>query len=128
MSFISGPSSCSRARCRNILRLTWRGREKHTHPETHMDRALDDVFNQSGELNDYDLFSTHSALVDACPAAARATLSALGARLGSAAMFALGDAANRNPPLLRVFDRFGARRDEVEFHPAWHELLSRLVA
>ena len=33
-----------------------------------MDRALDEVFNQSGELNGYNLFSTHSALVDA-PAA-----------------------------------------------------------
>jgi putative acyl-CoA dehydrogenase len=76
-----------------------------------MDRALDEVFNQSGELNDYNLFSSHSALMDACTAASRETLSGLGARLGSAAMFALGDAANRNPPLLRVFDRFGARRD-----------------
>jgi len=57
----------------------------------------------------------------------RALLAELGARLGSAEMFALGDAANRNPPQLHVFDRFGARRDEVEFHPAWHELLRRLV-
>ena len=43
-------------------------------------------------------------------------------------MFALGDAANRNPPLLKLFDRFGHRRDEVEFHPAWHELMRVLVA
>jgi putative acyl-CoA dehydrogenase len=43
-------------------------------------------------------------------------------------MFALGDAANRNPPVLRLFDRFGTRLDEVEFHPAWHELLRALVA
>jgi putative acyl-CoA dehydrogenase len=97
-----------------------------------MDRASDQAFNQSGELSDYNLFSTHSALVAACAregaAAQHAALSALGERLGSAAMFALGDTANSNPPLLRVFDRFGARRDEVEFHPAWHELLGRLVA
>jgi putative acyl-CoA dehydrogenase len=93
-----------------------------------MDRPADEVFNQPAELNDYNLFSTHSALVDACAGTQHAALTALGARLGSAAMFALGDAANRNPPLLRVFDRRGARRDEVEFHPAWHELMSRLVA
>lgn len=28
-----------------------------------MERALDEVFNQSGELNGYNLFSTHSAPV-----------------------------------------------------------------
>src|SRR4029077_10998154 len=39
MSFISASSSCSRARCRNILRVTCRVREKHTHPESQMDRA-----------------------------------------------------------------------------------------
>jgi hypothetical protein len=33
-----------------------------------MDRAPEAVFNQSGELNDYNLFSSHSALVDACTA------------------------------------------------------------
>jgi Adaptive response protein AidB N-terminal domain len=65
---------------------------------------MDEVFNQSGELNDYDLFSSHSAPVDACTAAARETLSGLGERLGSAAMFALGDAANRNPPLRSATD------------------------
>jgi hypothetical protein len=57
-----------------------------------MDRALDAVFNQSGELRDYNLFSSHSAPVDACTTAARETLSGLGEHLGSAAMFALGDA------------------------------------
>ena len=97
-----------------------------------MDPASDQAFNQSGELSDYNLFSTHSALVAACAregaSGQHAALTALGARLGSATMFALGDTANRNPPLLRALDRFGARRDEVEFHPAWHELLGRLVA
>ncbi|HVP33004.1 MAG TPA: isovaleryl-CoA dehydrogenase [Steroidobacteraceae bacterium] len=88
--------------------------------------------NDPGELAGYDLFSSHSALAEALARegdpADGAALAALGARLGSAEMFALGEAANRNPPELRVFDRFGARRDEVEFHPAWHELMRRLVA
>jgi putative acyl-CoA dehydrogenase len=35
----------------------------------------------------------------------------------------LGRLANRYPPVLRAFDRFGERIDEVEFHPAWHDLL-----
>ena len=34
-----------------------------------------------------------------------------------------GRLANENPPKLRTHDRFGARIDEVEFHPAWHELM-----
>jgi|GEM_PF-6375988 len=33
-----------------------------------MDRTVDEVFNQSGELRDYNLFSSHSALVRACTA------------------------------------------------------------
>jgi putative acyl-CoA dehydrogenase len=88
--------------------------------------------NQPGELAGYHLFSSHSALVEALvregDPADREALAALGARLGSAEMFALGAAANRSPPQLHALDRFGARRDEVEFHPAWHELMRRLVA
>ena len=34
-----------------------------------------------------------------------------------------GRLANENPPKLRTHDRFGERIDEVEFHPAWHELM-----
>lgn len=87
--------------------------------------------NQPGELAGYNLFSSHSALVEALARegdpADCGGLTALGARLGSAEMFALGSAANRNPPELRALDRFGARRDEVEFHPAWHSLMRRLV-
>jgi putative acyl-CoA dehydrogenase len=91
-----------------------------------------DVTNQSCDLVDYNLFTSHAALVDALAhegaAAASEQLVALGARLGTAETFALGDTANRNPPVLKTFDRFGHRRDEVEFHPAWHELMRRLVA
>lgn len=97
-----------------------------------MAKRLDDVSNQSVELVDYNLLATHPALVDALAregmADANESLLQLGERLGTAEMFALGDAANRNPPVLKLFDRFGQRRDEVEFHPAWHELMRRLVA
>ncbi|HEU4593079.1 MAG TPA: isovaleryl-CoA dehydrogenase [Steroidobacteraceae bacterium] len=88
--------------------------------------------NHPDDLVDYNLFSTNLALVDALEregaAAAQDSLRQLGERLGTRAMFALGDVANRNPPVLKIFDRFGHRRDEVEFHPAWHELMSELVA
>jgi putative acyl-CoA dehydrogenase len=38
-------------------------------------------------------------------------------------VIAHGVQANENPPRLRTHDRFGNRIDEVEFHPAWHELM-----
>src|SRR5690606_9001076 len=31
--------------------------------------------------------------------------------------------ANENRPKLRLFDRYGHRLDEVEFHPAYHRLM-----
>ena len=34
-----------------------------------------------------------------------------------------GVEANEHPPVLHTHDRFGHRRDEVEFHPAWHALM-----
>ncbi len=34
-----------------------------------------------------------------------------------------GRLANENKPILRTFDRYGNRIDEVEFHPAWHQLM-----
>jgi putative acyl-CoA dehydrogenase len=83
--------------------------------------------NHPDELVDYNLFTSNAALADALQregaATSQAYLEQLGARLGARRMFELGDAANRNPPVLKVFDRFGHRRDEVEFHPAWHELM-----
>jgi alkylation response protein AidB-like acyl-CoA dehydrogenase len=97
-----------------------------------MSRSSAELLNQSAELVDYNLFNSHSALVDALAHEGAAhdhpALAALGERLGSVTMFTLGDLANRNPPRLHAYERFGARLDTVEFHPAWHELLGRLVA
>ena len=97
-----------------------------------MASPVQEVANQSSELVDYNLFTTHPALVDAlareCGAGAHDPMVALGERLGTSEMFSLAAAANDHPPTLKLFDRFGRRRDEVEFHPAWHELMKRLVA
>ena len=88
--------------------------------------------NHPDELVDYNLFTSNAALVDALnregAAASRQDLEQSGARLGSRRMFELGDAANRHPPVLKVYDRFGHRRDEVEFHPAWHELMRAQIS
>jgi putative acyl-CoA dehydrogenase len=94
--------------------------------------ATHEVLNQSAPLEDYNLYETNAALRDSLafnlPAARRAPagarLRALGAELGRRDTLALADAANRYPPELRTHDRQGRRRDEVEFHPAWHELMA----
>ena len=51
----------------------------------------------------------------------------LGERAGSAATQELARLANEHPPVLRTHDSRGNRIDEVEFHPAWHELMAVAV-
>jgi putative acyl-CoA dehydrogenase len=90
-----------------------------------------DVSNQPPPLEDYDLFASDRALVEAVEREgagwAAAELSALGRRLGSGETIALGFAANRYPPELKTFDRYGNRRDEVVFHPAWHRVMALAI-
>jgi putative acyl-CoA dehydrogenase len=87
-----------------------------------------EVFNQSPPFWDVDLFSVDRPLVEAAAANGGATaekeLSEFGKRWGSAAMAERGRVANENTPKLRSFDSRGNRRDEVEFHPAYHELMA----
>src|SRR6185295_20416152 len=59
---------------------------------------------------------------------AEAELAALGARLGSAEVIEWGNLANRHLPVLYTFDRYGNRRDQVEYHPSWHNLLGLSIA
>ncbi|MHC2461983.1 acyl-CoA dehydrogenase family protein [Bradyrhizobium embrapense] len=90
--------------------------------------ATHDVLNQSPPFWDIDLFTTDAPLVAAVAAngaaAATAELSDFGKHWGSAAMAERGRIANENQPKLRTFDARGNRRDEVEFHPAYHELMA----
>jgi putative acyl-CoA dehydrogenase len=90
--------------------------------------ATHEVFNQSPPFEDVDLFHCDAPLVDAVKAfgggAAEKDLSDFGKHWGSAAMAARGRIANENTPKLRRFDARGNRRDEVEFHPAYHELMA----
>ncbi len=90
--------------------------------------ATHEVLNQSPPFVDVDLFALDTALAAAVAAnggaAARSELSEFGRHWGSAAMAERGRLANENPPKLRAFDARGNRRDEVEFHPAYHELMA----
>jgi putative acyl-CoA dehydrogenase len=57
-----------------------------------------------------------------------ADLRRLGRLAGSEEAQRWGDEANRHEPELRTHDRYGHRIDEVEFHPAWHQLLDVAVS
>ena len=50
--------------------------------------------------------------------------SAFGARCGASETAEWTRQANANPPKLKSFDRYGHRLDEVEFHPAYHQLMA----
>ncbi|WP_369723254.1 acyl-CoA dehydrogenase family protein [Bradyrhizobium sp. LLZ17] len=90
--------------------------------------ATHEVFNQSPPFENVDLFAVDRPLVDAVTvnggAAAERELSEFGKHWGSAAMAERGRLANENIPKLRSFDAKGNRRDQVEFHPAYHELMA----
>jgi putative acyl-CoA dehydrogenase len=85
-----------------------------------------DVLNQAPPLEDRNLFDDHPALAEGLDREgagwARERLRAEGAFWGGAPM-RWGVDANEHPPVLHTHDRFGNRRDEVQFHPAWHELM-----
>jgi putative acyl-CoA dehydrogenase len=88
-----------------------------------------EVFNQSPPFEDVDLYAVDRPLVEAVAAnggaSAQSELSEFGKHWGSAAMAERGRFANENTPKLRTFDSRGNRRDEVEFHPSYHELMAR---
>jgi putative acyl-CoA dehydrogenase len=87
-----------------------------------------EVTNQPPPLEPYSLFASDAALRDAIKREqagwAEDGLTALGTTLGKAETIKLGFDANKYPPVLRTLDRYGHRIDEVEFHPAWHELMA----
>ncbi len=90
-----------------------------------------EVFNQSPPYLDVDLFASDAPLVAAVKAngagGEAAALSAFGRQWGTAEMFALARQANENTPKLVSFDSKGFRRDTVEFHPAYHDLMRASV-
>ena len=86
-----------------------------------------EVFNQVPALEGRDVFSDNTPLVEATEREGASWVleraSALGRLIGGDPQQLWGRLANENKPVLRTFDRYGHRIDEVEFHPAWHELM-----
>jgi putative acyl-CoA dehydrogenase len=90
-----------------------------------------EVLNQPPPLVGYDLFTSDRVLGEALERAgagwARDRAVRLGTLLGSGEPLEWGRLANAYPPVLRTHDRYGHRIDEVEFHPAWHDLMRTSV-
>ncbi|HTO39817.1 MAG TPA: acyl-CoA dehydrogenase family protein [Rhizomicrobium sp.] len=94
-------------------------------PETQLETH--DVTNQPPPFENVNIFTADTALHEAVVREGAGShverLAAFGARCGSAEVLDLAQQANRNPPQLKTFDRYGQRIDEVEFHPAYHRLM-----
>jgi len=88
------------------------------------------VANQPPPLVGLDVFASNLPLLEATEREGagwiRERASALGRLVGEAGgpQEVWGRLANENKPVLHTHDRYGNRIDEVEFHPAWHQLMT----
>ncbi|OQX35077.1 MAG: DNA alkylation response protein [Oceanospirillales bacterium LUC14_002_19_P2] len=87
------------------------------------------VFNQPPPLDPYNIFSTDIALREATHSQAKWAESELHTygQLAGNSLFHAGFLANENLPQLRTHDRFGHRIDQVDFHPAYHQLMQTAI-
>ena len=88
------------------------------------------VTNQVPPLDDYNAASAPvliEALIREGGEWGVGEVTEFGALAGSAQSQRWGELADRNRPILRTHDRYGYRIDEVEFDPAYHELMSMAV-
>jgi putative acyl-CoA dehydrogenase len=89
-----------------------------------------EVFNQVPPLVDYDV-ADDATLLEALHREgagwAEDEVHVLGRLSGTHEAQEWGRLANEHPPVLHTHDRYGHRIDEVEFHPAWHELMRTAV-
>jgi putative acyl-CoA dehydrogenase len=95
-----------------------------TYGQTH------EVTNQAPRLERYNAMTTDAALVTALEREGAAwhldALTRDGLALTQPDVLALADLANRHTPEHHPFSARGERTDAIEFHPAWHTLLSML--
>lgn len=87
-----------------------------------------EVLNQSIPLENYNLYTSDTILQEAVKREGgswgEGRLTQFGKKVGSVEVIRWGFEANENPPVLKTHDRFGNRIDHVDFHPAWHSLMT----
>ena len=89
--------------------------------------ATHEVRNQAAPMVGFNAFAGDAVVTaaiarDAPWAAARCI--ALGALAGDESIQEAARLANKHSPELRTHDRYGNRIDWVDFHPAWHQLMT----
>ena len=86
-----------------------------------------EVTNMPPHLGDQDLWRNDAALREGIAREgggwAKEKLAAFGKIAGAAETFEKADLANRHTPEIKSFDRYGMRINQVEFHPAYHDLM-----
>lgn len=90
-----------------------------------------EVTNMPPHMGDQDLWASDAALREGVTRErggwAAAQLSEFGRESGSVETFDRADVATRVPPRLQAYDRYGMRINQVEYHPAYHELMTLAV-
>jgi len=93
-------------------------------------RVTHEVTNQVPPLIDYDA-ADYPPLLEALQREgahhALDEVHRVGRLAGGSEAQALGDLAEAHPPVLRTHDRYGNRIDEVEYDPAYHQLMDTAV-
>ncbi len=90
-----------------------------------------EVTNVPPAIGDQNLYKTDLALQEGVARNGAGWASQLlldfGKEAGTEATFELANQANRQPPELRAFDRNGMRINQVDFHPAYHDLMDLAI-
>ncbi len=81
------------------------------------------VTNQVPPLEYVDLYESDLTLREFLTKDNSGQMREMAAEIGTFHWFEQGSRANRYPPSLHQFDRYGQRIDEVQFHPAYHDLM-----
>ncbi|MBX7149918.1 acyl-CoA dehydrogenase family protein [bacterium] len=94
--------------------------------------ATHEVFNQSPPLAPYNLFTSDPVLQELQKKFAAGfsadSLVSFGAKAGTEEVFDWGFKANKFTPEAKLFDRYGNRIDQAEYHPAYHALMNLSVS
>ncbi|MFM9923967.1 acyl-CoA dehydrogenase family protein [Variovorax sp. H27-G14] len=84
--------------------------------------------NQVPELKDYNVYTSDPTLRGAVASGGAAwrddELVRQGAEYGAEPTLRAAELANRHTPELHTHSRIGERIDQVEFHPAWHTMMT----
>jgi putative acyl-CoA dehydrogenase len=105
-------------------------RQPHHGPRAAASWVTHEVSNQPRPLLDWDV-ADHPPLLDAVVREGAGwyvdDLHAIGRVAGGARAQQWAAEADANPPQLRTHDRFGHRVDEVDYHPAYHQLMAAAI-